>query len=55
VGDADEQVVADQFAPLLQRLDVNIPVTIVSNMKHADMIVAPAALQVVARAISGQE
>jgi non-heme chloroperoxidase len=55
VGDADEQVVADQFAPLLQRLEVNIPVTIVPNMKHADMIAAPAALQVVARAISGQE
>ncbi len=38
VGDADEQVVADQFAPLLQRLGVNIPVTIVPDMKHADMI-----------------
>jgi hypothetical protein len=34
VGDADEQVVADRFAPLLTRLDVNIPVTIVPNMKH---------------------
>lgn len=55
VGDADEQVVADQFAPLLRRLDVNIPVTIVPNMKHADIIAAPAALQVVARDISGQE
>jgi pimeloyl-ACP methyl ester carboxylesterase len=55
VGDADEQEFADQFAPLLQRLDVNIPVTIVPNMKHADMIAAPAALQVVVRAISGQE
>jgi len=55
VGDADEQVVADQFAPLLQRLDVNIPITIVANMKHADMIAAPGALQVVVRAISGQE
>jgi fermentation-respiration switch protein FrsA (DUF1100 family) len=38
VGDADEQVVADQFAPLLQRLGLTIPVTIVPNMKHADMI-----------------
>jgi non-heme chloroperoxidase len=55
VGDADEQVVADQFTPLLQHLDVNIPVTMVPNMKHADMIAAPAALQVVVRAISGQE
>jgi non-heme chloroperoxidase len=55
VGDADEQVVADQFAPLLQRLDVNIPVTIVPNMKHADMIAAPAALREVVRAISLQE
>jgi non-heme chloroperoxidase len=55
VGDADEQVIADQFAPLLQHLEVNIPVTIVPNMKHADMIAAPAALQVVVRAISGRE
>jgi non-heme chloroperoxidase len=54
VGDADEQVVADQFAPLLQRLAVNIPVTLVPNMKHADMIAAPAALQVVVRTISAQ-
>jgi non-heme chloroperoxidase len=55
VGDADEQVVADQFAPLLQRLGVNIPVTIVPGMKHADMIARPEALQVVVRAISLQE
>jgi non-heme chloroperoxidase len=55
VGDADEQVVADQFAPLLQRVAVNIPVTIVPNMKHADMIAAPAALQAVVRMFAGQE
>jgi non-heme chloroperoxidase len=55
VGDADEQVVADQFAPLLQRLEVNIPVTLVPNMKHADMIAAPEALQMVVRAISAPE
>jgi non-heme chloroperoxidase len=55
VGDADEQVVADQFAPLLQRLGVSIPVTIVPNMKHADMIAAPAALQAVVRAIDPHE
>lgn len=55
VGDADEQVVADQFAPLLQRLGVDIPVTIVPNMKHVDMIAAPAALQVVAGEISRLE
>jgi len=52
VGSADEQVVADQFAPLLQRLDVNIPVIIVPNMKHADMIVTLAALQAVVGAIA---
>jgi non-heme chloroperoxidase len=51
VGDADEQVVADQFAPLLQRLGVDIPVTIVPGMKHADMIGRPEALQAVVRAI----
>lgn len=55
VGDADEQVVADQFAPLLQRLGVNIPVTIVPGMKHADMIARPEALQVVVRAILPHE
>ncbi len=55
VGDADEQVVADQFVPLLQRLGVAIPVTIVPNMTHADMIGSPVALQAVARAISRQE
>jgi len=51
VGDADEQVVADQFTPLLQRLGVDIPVTIVPGMKHADMIARPEALQAVVRAI----
>jgi non-heme chloroperoxidase len=55
VGDADEQVVADQFAPLLQRLGASIPVTIVPNMKHHDMIAAPDALQAVVRAISPGE
>jgi pimeloyl-ACP methyl ester carboxylesterase len=55
VGDADEQVVADQFAPLLQRLDVNIPVTLVPNMKHADMINKPEASQAIIRAISPAE
>jgi alpha-beta hydrolase superfamily lysophospholipase len=52
VGDADEQVVADQFTPLFQRLGVNIPVTIIQNMKHRDMIAAPETLQMVVRAIS---
>jgi non-heme chloroperoxidase len=55
VGAADEQVVADQFAPLLQRLGVKIPVTIVPDMKHADMIAAPGALPAVVRAISQAE
>ena len=52
VGDADEQVVADQYAPLMQRLGMDIPVTLVPNMKHADMIATPAALQAVVQAIS---
>lgn len=51
VGDADEQEFPDQFAPLLQRLGVNIPVTLVPNMSHGDMIAAPGALQVETRAI----
>lgn len=55
VGDADEQEFADQFAPLLQRLDVNIPVTLVPNMKHGDMISNPKAAQAIIRAISLQK
>jgi hypothetical protein len=55
LGDTDEQVVADQFTPLLQRLGANIPVTIVPDMTHADMIAAPGALQAVVRAIFPQE
>jgi len=55
VGDMDEQVRADQFAPLFQRLGVDIPVTIVSGMKHADMVYAPAALDAVVRAITRQQ
>jgi pimeloyl-ACP methyl ester carboxylesterase len=55
VGDADEQMVADQYAPLLQRLGVSIPVTLVPNMKHTDMIATSAALQAVVRAVSPQE
>jgi non-heme chloroperoxidase len=51
VGDADEQVVADQLAPLMQRLGVDIPVTIVPGMKHADMIARAEALQAAVRAI----
>jgi non-heme chloroperoxidase len=51
VGSADEQELADQFAPYLKRLDVNIPVTVVPDMKHADMINAPGALRAVVRAV----
>jgi pimeloyl-ACP methyl ester carboxylesterase len=54
VGDADEQEFADQFKPLMQRLGVNIPITLVPNMKHADMINNPEAAQVILRAISPQ-
>jgi pimeloyl-ACP methyl ester carboxylesterase len=55
VGDADEQEFADQFAPLFQRLGVNIPVTLVPNMKHGEMISNPEALQVVVRTIPPQK
>ena len=55
VGSADEQELADQFAPYLQRLGVNIPVTIVPDMKHADMIGAPGALPAVVRAVVSRE
>jgi hypothetical protein len=36
---------AGEFAPLMQRLGVNIPVTVLPNMKHADMIATTEALQ----------
>jgi pimeloyl-ACP methyl ester carboxylesterase len=55
VGSADEQELADQFAPYLQRLDVNIPVTIVPDMKHTDMTSAPGALPIVVRMIASRE
>jgi non-heme chloroperoxidase len=55
VGSADEQVVADQFAPLFQSLDVNIPVTIVPGMTHVDMIATPTALQAIVNAVSPQK
>jgi non-heme chloroperoxidase len=54
VGAADEQEFADRFAPLMQRLGVNIQVTLLPNMKHADMIINPDAAQAVTRAISPQ-
>jgi non-heme chloroperoxidase len=55
VGSADEQELADQFAPYLQRLGVNIPVTIVPDMKHTDMTSAPGALPIVVRTIASRE
>jgi non-heme chloroperoxidase len=55
VGDADEQEFADAFAPLMQRLGVNIRVTLLPNMKHADMINNPEAAQAIIRAISPAE
>jgi non-heme chloroperoxidase len=54
VGDADEQVIADQFVPLLQRLGLNIPVTLVPNMKHTDMIHKTEAFRAIVPAISQQ-
>jgi non-heme chloroperoxidase len=55
VGSADEQVVADQFAPLFQSLDVSIAVTIVPGMTHVDMIATPTALQAVVNVVSPQK
>lgn len=52
VGSADEQVIADGFAPLMRHLDLNIPITIVPGMKHSDMIFKPAALQMVVGAVT---
>lgn len=54
VGTADEQVIPDQFAPLLQRLGVDIPVTLVPNMRHTDMIHRPEAFRAIVPAIAGQ-
>jgi pimeloyl-ACP methyl ester carboxylesterase len=55
VGSADEQELADQFAPYLQSLGANIPVTIVPDMKHTDMTSAPGALPAVVRTIASRE
>jgi pimeloyl-ACP methyl ester carboxylesterase len=55
VGDADEQEFANEFAPLMQRLGVNIRVTLLPNMKHADMINNPEAAQAITLAISPAE
>jgi non-heme chloroperoxidase len=55
VGEADEQVIPDQFAPLLQRLAVNIPVTLIPNMKHTDMIHRPEAFRVIVPAIAAPQ
>jgi non-heme chloroperoxidase len=55
VGDADEQEFADEFAPLMRRLGVNIRVTLLPNMKHADMIFNPEAAQVITGTISPAE
>jgi pimeloyl-ACP methyl ester carboxylesterase len=55
VGDADEQEFANEFAPLMQRLGMNIAVTLLPNMKHADMINNPEAAQAIIRAISPAE
>ncbi|MBR1236914.1 alpha/beta hydrolase [Bradyrhizobium sp. AUGA SZCCT0182] len=52
VGDADEQVIASQYAPLLQRLGVNIPVTIVPDVTHTDMIRNPKAIRAIVGAVS---
>ena len=52
VGDADEQVIASQYAPLLQRLGVNIPVTVVPNMTHTDMIRNHEAIRAIIAAVS---
>jgi non-heme chloroperoxidase len=54
VGSADEQEYADQFAPLMQRLGLDIPVTVVPNLKHADMINHPDAAKAILRAMSPQ-
>jgi len=54
VGAADEQEFADQLAPLMQRLGVNIQVTLLPNMKHADLINRPDAAQTITRVISPQ-
>ena len=51
VGDADEQVIADQYAPLFARLGVNIPVTILPGLTHTDMIHRPEAFDAIIHTI----
>jgi len=54
VGSADEQNIADQFAPLFRGLGVKTPVTIVPGMTHVDMIANPTALQAVVKVVTAQ-
>ncbi len=49
VGDADEQVVAEQYAPLFAQVGVNIPVTVLPGLMHTDMIHRPEAFEAVIR------
>src|SRR5206468_3518878 len=55
VGDNDEQLFAEQLAPVLQHLGLHIPVTLVPNMKHGDMIAAPDALHAIVSEVVSQE
>ncbi|WP_338826858.1 alpha/beta hydrolase [Bradyrhizobium sp. 27S5] len=55
VGSADEQVVADQFEPLVRGLGIDIPVVILPGLKHVDMILAPKALQAIGRLCGSSE
>jgi pimeloyl-ACP methyl ester carboxylesterase len=54
VGDADEQVIADRFAPLLAGIGANIPVTVLPGLRHTDLIHRPEAFQAIIRAISSE-
>jgi pimeloyl-ACP methyl ester carboxylesterase len=52
VGDADEQVLPERYAPLLERLGADLPVRLLPGLGHGDMIAAPVALEAVVATVA---
>ena len=47
VGSADDQMLAEQYAPLLQSLRSDIPVQVIRGIGHIDLTADPAALEAI--------
>ena len=53
VGAKDELFLADLFAPTVHAVRTDVPVTVVSDLNHIEMITDPRAVPAIAAAISG--